>query len=77
MSTVNKENGAMDHKIRAKGKSLGRRGLDHWFGDPSGGEIVVRFRTNRNKPGKEWDSGRVLKAKMVEEVELLPPQSGL
>lgn len=53
MSTVNKENGAMDHKIRAKGKSLGRRGLDHWFGDPSGGEIVVRFRTNRNKPGKE------------------------
>lgn len=36
-------------KSEPRKKTLGRRGLDHWFGDPSGGEIVVRIRTNRNK----------------------------
>lgn len=36
-------------EIRAKEKNFGEKGIDHWFGDPSGGEIVVRIRTNRNK----------------------------
>ena len=59
-----------------KERKFGGRVLDHWFGDPSGGEKLLESELTETS----WErsvTGRVPKIKMVEEVQLLPLWSRL